>query len=556
MRKFSVLALLALYMVSASAQMPDLHDRVVTQTGNNYKATFNHKSDNGGTASETWTGKLINGKREGMWKFTGSYNKYMVSSNSFYTGTATVVRTYKNGILHGTYTVNYNMQVIGGRYNMFTGTWIYQIPNTIKETVSGSFVEGKANGTWKIASTKSRETVYISFKDGLLDGRLSVNQQFPELKTEAAFADGYLTYMKTTNPDNWGYEINYGDKDPKELQPQKTVEVSEYLGYWKYYLSGLSLANLYIEKYPEKSSEESVVAKYIVSDYDTYNKLWGDVPADYLASIEAREKEKINNALNIRYQEITHQIDSLYRQHAGTLNEEFRNFLSYCGLSHSYEKQYIHEVIITGHPEYTAFIDSVQTYAGSMLNSYVKSSFEYDADNNYTVKFNKLYAEALDEVKQHHGTDEDLDTALFISIYPTKNGSCYTVTKKDKPYNSWQDFLQKLDRRHLEASLVVTEEDISYYLAWKYGDYVYSPSSNIYSSNRMTYKLKSKDASGVTKEEVKSFVLKYTDLKGVRHYRYCIMTHDGDNIEVTVEDILKNLKNKRSFQKLRETLPF
>ena len=70
----------------------------------------------GGTLKESWSGQVVNGKREGVWKFLGTYTRYQWSGNVHYTGTVTMTRSYKNGIPHGTYSINQNITQEAGEY--------------------------------------------------------------------------------------------------------------------------------------------------------------------------------------------------------------------------------------------------------------------------------------------------------------------------------------------------------------------------------------------------------------------------------------------------------
>ena len=152
---------------------------------------------------------------------------------------------------------------------------------------------------------------------------------------------------------------------------------------------------------------------------------------------------------------------------------------------------------------------------------------------------------------EHHGSEQDLDSTLFVKIYPNKQSEW-----SDR--SAWNEFLQSLDRKNVEETFQLTESDLLHYLAYKYGTYTLVYSGISHSAN---CKLKSRksDASMVTKEEVKDFALKYTDDSGERVYYKCSMSSDDDrryNINVTVVHMLNALKDTRAFQKLRETVTF
>ena len=111
--KQKVLFLLTLWLTSLaiSAQTIDHGDGVVSvQNGNSYKLTRNQKSKNGGSVTMTFSGMLKNGKRNGVWKLTATYNNYGGGNGYFFTGTSTMTRTYSEGVLNGTYTLNQNIK--------------------------------------------------------------------------------------------------------------------------------------------------------------------------------------------------------------------------------------------------------------------------------------------------------------------------------------------------------------------------------------------------------------------------------------------------------------
>ena len=54
---------------------------------------------------------------------------------------------------------------------------------------------------------------------------------------------------------------------------------------------------------------------------------------------------------------------------------------------------------------------------------------------------------------------------------------------------------------------------------------------------------------------MKEFALKYTDRDGMRHYEQCVV-YEGGRMRITAITLLNNLKDKRPFKKLRETVPF
>ncbi len=552
MKKLFIIVASCLISILSFAQEKDSDGRVVTRSGNQYKVTFNAVSDNGGTLSETWSGTIVNGKREGVWNFTGKYNKFEISSGVFRSGTVTMTRAYKGGLPHGSYILKHDLQLMNGAYNIFTDNWIYKAPQDFNEYISGAYAQGKPTGTWNI-NNEGLEKLTLMFKNGVMDGAFSEVDVITGVTRKGTFKDGYVLTMKEMLGADWGYETDYAGKDPSTLQPQETVSLNNMITRWGLYATGMNICNEYMTDYPAGSSDERVPEiTYTLSDADTYRKLFGNVPEDVLASLEYQRQSKTNDRQDARFHEIDFQVDSLYRSHSDALPEDFKQFLSEFGLGHLYKTEYVYKTILTEHPEFMAFIEEVNNGTNNTLQYTLQNWWHtrYDESDNYSTRFGKLYAEALDEVKEHHGSEQDLDSALFIKIYPTKTVS-HGIGRDEEP-TVWDEFLQNLDTRYVEETFQLTEADLLHYLAWKYGDYTL-----VYNgvSPSVVFKLKSRDASSATKEELKEFALKYTDRDGMRHYEQCVV-YEGGRMRITAITLLNNLKDKRPFKKLRETVPF
>ena len=551
MKQFLLFMTLCLIPVMSFAQEKDSDGRVVTQNGTQYKVTFNATSDNGGTISETWYGSIVNGKREGTWNFVGNYNKDEISSGIFRTGTVTMTRTYKNGVPNGKYVLKHDLQLMNGGYNIFTDNWIYKAPSDYNEYISGAYINGEPTGTWNI-NYEGLEKLTVTFKNGVMDGVFSITDVIRGLTTKGSFKNGYVFQMKEMGGTDWGYETDYAGKDPATIMPQETISLKNLITRWELYTTGMNICNEYMTDYPAGSSDDDAPeTNYIFSDPDTYRKLFGNVPKDVLASLEHRRQTEINDRLDLRFHEIDFQVDSLYRNHSDTLSEDFKDFLSKFKLEYLYKTEYVNKSIFAEHPEFITFIEDVQNSTNNTLQYTLKDWYCYNVSDNFTTRFDQLYTEALDEVREHHGSEQDLDSTLFVKIYPNKQSEW-----SDR--SAWNEFLQSLDRKNVEETFQLTESDLLHYLAYKYGTYTLVYSGISHSAN---CKLKSRksDASMVTKEEVKDFALKYTDDSGERVYYKCSMSSDDDrryNINVTVVHMLNALKDTRAFQKLRETVTF
>lgn len=551
MKNVLAIAMIVLCTISAGAQIKDRNGRVVSQNGDVYKVTFNHTSNNGGTASEIWTGRLVNGKREGVWKFTGTYQKYERNDNVFYTGTASVSRTYKNGIPNGSYSVNYDLQACNGGYNIFTDTWVYKTPIKYRETVSGAFVNGKANGSWKIYSSRTNETMALAFKDGLLNGELNQNKQNPKIKAKASFVNGYLKYRKTFKDDeDWGYETNYGTNNPAELQPQDTVSVNTVnslltCGFTldSDYVEGLYLASHYIEHYPENSSDETIKADYIVSDYETFNSLWGNVPEDVIKTMEWESRMAEERKFKAEDAKMEKQLHALIDSHIETLDPAFRNFIEGHELTKYYVHDYVQSDILPAHPEIKEFVEAqekkVEQAGGGASSSILWYIEPLDSTHTFKYLYQRVYDRAMEQVLEHHGADNDSTRYYTHQYYVPIGISGYSKRIDER----WEQYLTSLEEKYRSEIFQLTEEDIQYYLVLKYGYQYISGSS---------YVLTSKDASEVTREEVEKFAKKHINWDtGERNYRGCVTDR-----MLSLAKMFDSLHNTKKFKKLRETVSF
>lgn len=289
--KLSFMLLACAISTSIFAQEKDFRNRVVTQSGNVYTVTYSDKTDNGGTAYEKWTGKLVNGKREGQWTLYAKYTNYMYGAGAAQTGTINVVRNYKNGIPSGAYSANYNITERGIRYNVLTDRWVYGKPTNASESVIGAFANGTPRGTWKIASTRFKEYVTITFNEhGRPTGTMQYTKSGQNLNVKFT-QEGYASSIKEpqTLDGSWWYELDYGGKDPKTIFPQDTVSLSRsLLTYWEYWAQGMEKADFYEKYYPGGASDDKTPSTYIVSAYNRYYVSKGNVPEYVLQDFEKK----------------------------------------------------------------------------------------------------------------------------------------------------------------------------------------------------------------------------------------------------------------------------
>ena len=369
--KLSFMLLACAISTSIFAQEKDFRNRSISQSGNVYTVTYSDKTDNGGTAYEKWTGKLVNGKREGQWTLYAKYTNYMYGVGAAQTGTINVVRNYKNGIPSGAYSANYNITERGIRYNVLTDRWVYGKPTNASESVIGAFANGIPRGTWKSASTRFKEYVTITFNEqGRPAGTMQYTKSGQNLNVKFT-QDGYASSIKEpqTLDGSWWYELDYGGKNPKTIFPQDTVSLSRsLLTYWEYWAHGMEKADFYEKYYPGGASDDKTPSTYIVSAYNRYYVPKGNVP-EY---------------------EIQGYWNKLYRPYEEKMKE--------------FQEEYMHDFRVKLNNNYTGYIQKL----AKNINAY-----DY-IENTICDSLYEIYLPKIDSLYNVY-VSQDLDTARLNS---------------------------------------------------------------------------------------------------------------------------------------------
>ena len=516
----------------------DIYGVKVTQNGNSYKATMNRKSDNGGTGYEVWSGTLVNGRREGTWKFEGKYELYGPTNNVFWSGTTTIIKEYKNGIPHGIYKVTDNLTVRNGGYNIYTNQWVYQQPVSANATLVGAFDNGKFSGSWNIVDGTTK--FVATFKNGMPDGKFSytdVNNRY----VNATFSDGYVEHMKSGELNSgWWYEIDYGGQDPKQIQPQKTYSLFNVNFKLKSSLCGIHIGRAYFEKYPEDASDDyNVQAPYIAADVEKYQKPMGNLPQYMLYEIEYKrnvEKErKISEISDRSFQKMqslaNKAFDSIPNLSQFIMNAAFHK---YGEIKQLFIDEYSSNLYQTC-PEFKAANDSIIQLSGEG-NIWFR---QYETPNSgFTDWLNQQY---LSMFKQFNGGElERIEPVL------TKYKWIELVATRKFDY-----FIDSIRHDIALDTLQITEEDIQYYLVYKYA--VNAP------NGFTTFKMKVDDASDITETEVKEFVLKYNRQYSIPGETVKILNENLENPYSSynkLENAYSELKDRKMFKKLRKTMSF
>lgn len=227
----------------------------VTVTPTHYKLALSQKSRNGGTAQGSFSGPMKNGKRNGTWTANITFNKFIPDdSKSAKTGTITMVRNYRDGVLHGSY--NYSQKLTFRDVVYISSGWKYSDKTTSDNiSVKGAFDAGRFDGEWQcdgddllLPSITSRYKKgvleYDRFKDyGLVDE--TIYRDSIDIRSVTTYSNGIvegwelspdadLNSMKgdriegrvglTKEDDNPLYGFQYKESFSKYVVPERMAE--------------------------------------------------------------------------------------------------------------------------------------------------------------------------------------------------------------------------------------------------------------------------------------------------------------------------------------------
>lgn len=529
MKKFNLLMLLLLLATSISAQTFDLGEgrKATLDQAGNYRLAWNQKSQNGGSVSGTFSGKLKDGKRDGIWKGSFTYQLFSSNDGLFKSGAINFTRTYSNGIPNGAYSYNSTLKVCNGSFDYLSKQWKYGKFENFAEQITGSFKNGHADGKWYAYQQQPFEKITMQFEGGKAVGTWTITEKVSQT---LGFKNGYLVQQKETRSDGWGTELSYTpDEKLEELPNQDTVKVSNFLVYGDYYMKGAGFDKWW-RLYPENSSNEDYTAYYILADYDNHLSLWGNVPDWKKEEIERNKTSKIVETKKIEDQQYAALIQDSIDAYLSTIPEEKRKFAHYLGNKKYYTCKFMRE-FNKRHPEYKEFASTrfneqwAINKTKNILSTY--DDFQYDLELKY---YNERVAKILAEAKAKHvlGSDEEILNKAY-NLYPNQD--------------KWEKLLHESHSKYLYDQTEVTEKDICAYLCYKYV---------MYDIKYDTFKITAKDASEVTMEDIKNFVFD-TDGK----YEY-VKKEFTDNVtrweKVSVAEMMDAVCKKGKFKKLLETV--
>ncbi len=300
--KQKVLFLLTLWLTSLaiSAQTIDHGDGVVSvQNGNSYKLTRNQKSNNGGSVTMTFSGMLKNGKRNGVWKLTATYNNYGGGNGYFFTGTSTMTRTYSEGVLNGTYTLNQNIKQRTGTYNRYKGGWVYGPVQDGSEHVSGSFNNGKPTGKWIVNCPMLKCSFELA--DGTPVGDATVSKTAMGNGINMSFRDGYLVKWQPLTNSSSCEGLRWDSTENLATLPnQEDGDLLRELNFLEDYMKGSDLSK-WIYGYPKGSPDEKFTIPYKMADRNTHYVLFGnptDLERKMFESAQKGRRERAEEDMN------------------------------------------------------------------------------------------------------------------------------------------------------------------------------------------------------------------------------------------------------------------
>lgn len=503
---------MCMFAIFATAQVADYRGVKVTQVGNMYSATCSKKSANGGNFSEKWTGNLVNGKRSGVWTFTGTYNQYIMEGGRCMNGSVSMTRTYKEGIPSGPYSVTYNITDRNATFNIITNSWIYGEKHNMTEKVSGAFIDGKPNGKWTISSQRKNETWAVNFVNGYADGqwKSNINNETQEFM----FKNGYGVHQKVPQDDgSWGYELKY-DKDPSTIFPQDTIEVGKSIMYYfSDYALGMFIITDWVYDYPKNSSNEKTPGYYILSDFKKYYQPYGNIPERIISQIKYSNEMKILEAIDkfaadtllIEYQNFCDSykespLHMFYHKLNSAYVPKTRNRFKEIRPSEWYERTYLRDSLVNG-----KYNDKIEQYS-KWLNANNKFSRHLNNITSLCYGLESIcptYDRIMEMMKN------DLSIMGYENIY---DEDIWRLYKSPEYEQMKKDYFHKQDSIATREALVISYNDIHYFVITKCFKYIIE-NDKVVSATQII-----EDVSSITNDEVIDFIVQHADKQNRRYY--------------------------------------
>ena len=522
---------LLLLATSISAQTFDLgqgRKATLDQVGN-YRLTWNQKSQNGGSVSGTFSGRLKDGKRDGIWKGSFTYQLFSSNEETFSSGTINFTRTYSNGVPNGAYSYNSTLKVCSGSYNYLSKQWKYGPFESYAEQITGSFKNGYADGKWYAYQQQPYEKITMQFDNGKAVGTWTITEKTSQT---LGFRNGYLVQQKEMLPEGWGTELFYTpDEKIEELPNQKTVKVSDFLAYGDYYMKGADFDRWW-RLYPENSSNEDYTAYYILADYENHLKYIGNLPDWKKEEIERNKTSKVVDEMKLKDEQYVTVINDSLNVYLASIPELKRKFAECIGCKNYYSHMFIYE-FSNRHPKYKefAFTRFNEQWSVNKLRDLLHKADYYPQEKK---DYDNRVLGILEKAKKNHvsGTDEQILEEAY---------------KRYCNHEEWSKYLNESNQKYQYDNTVVTEQDICAYLCYKFVEF---------NAQYKTFKVTAKDASGITLQEIKDWVFRLHEKYGNDKYDRTgrEFSYLSNSYSFSINELLDEVKNKGKFKKLLETV--
>lgn len=225
-----------------------------TLVGDIYTYSNIENTSNGGTITSKFTGQLINGKRNGVWKATKIYSNTNNMDRELTSGTVTLTRSYNNGIPTGKYELTYNMTMQKYGYTL-NGTLVkLGSPHSETRSITGEFKDGKLHGKWIMKNIAGGGSYSLEFDNGKAIGEWEIVE--PYTSYHLKFKDGYLIEQRDLRPYPKHKAHLPEDIAHIEDMPMQREDYTVTYGFiWPVFAGGVEF-NEWIINYPPKSSTE------------------------------------------------------------------------------------------------------------------------------------------------------------------------------------------------------------------------------------------------------------------------------------------------------------
>lgn len=517
----------SLQLVAETRNLGD--GRTETINGNSYTFQWKQNFNNGGSVNVTMTGTIKDGKKDGIWKISGTWNKCPVSQNDFYTGTATMTRSYNNGVPNGAYSLNYGLKHMTGRYVPKLGTWQYSAPNNVTVTASGNFKNGKPDGVWKMSNARTGKNYTMTFHNGRPDGSFD--------NGDYVFDDGLLLIRKYNGVAGYALidEIkNSFDRNANEGKDSFPLIDQGMPTAPDFYMKGGDFAE-WLGRYGGQSFENPIYETFEPQDeyirFDNIKQL--DDPEYVQKEIEANKRYKAMQ----EDAELAQKLEKIVSAKADSIKKSeipITQFINHILGLHA-DKFYAQQILENEYPD---FKEKIKGYGGSAFSYFNKELPDIHKDfygnetkgYSYQDRLNiidTIYNLGLLEAKSflYNGSQDSLQNMILSYFRPAikKDGFSpvlYDADMRKRDSNSkdipsyvkflfsnyplsygntdeWYKFIFKSFHQGVKNGMKLTREDIEGYVV-----------DNLVSQNGNKFKVQSPKKNSISKNDIFEYVYK------------------------------------------------